>query len=79
MASKQMKHILKTNRHNMLHKRYQYNIKELKKNLQNNKLIIAKADKSKAIVIINENTLEKKVDNFIQNNIKQLNKDPTDM
>jgi len=44
----------------MLHKRYQYNIKELKKILQNNKLTIAKADKSKTIVNINENTLEKK-------------------
>jgi len=42
--------------------------------------MIVKADKSKAIVIINENTLEKKIDDFIQeNNIKQLNKDPTDM
>ena len=40
--------------------------------------MIVKADNSKAIVIINE--LEKKIDNFIQeNNIKQLNKDPTDM
>jgi len=34
LASKQMKHILKTNRHNVLHKRYQYNIKEVKKILQ---------------------------------------------
>jgi len=42
--------------------------------------MIVKADKTKAIVIINENTLEKKIDNFIQeNNIKQLNKDPTNM
>ena len=56
-----MKHILKTNRHNMLHKRYQYNIKQLRKILQKNKLIIVKADKSKAIVIINENALEKKI------------------
>jgi len=55
---------------------YQY----LRKILQNNKLMIVKADKSKAIVIINGNTLEKKIDNFIQeNNIKQLNMDPTDM
>ena len=48
-----MKHILKTKRHNMLYKRYQYNIKQLRKILQNNKLMIAKADKSKPIVIIN--------------------------
>jgi len=63
----------------MLHKRYQYNIKQLRKILQNNKSMIVKANKSKAIVIINENTLEKKI-NFIQeNNIKQLKQDPTDM
>ena len=68
-----------TNRYNALHKRYQYNINELKKILQNNNQTIVKADKSKAIVIINKNTLEEKVDNFIQeNHIKQLNKDPTD-
>ena len=79
LASKQIKHILMTNWHNILHKRYQHNIKELKKIPQNNKLTIVKADKSKAIVINDEYTLEKKVDNFIQeNNTKQLNKDPTD-
>jgi len=50
----------------MLHKRYKYNIKQLRKILQNNKLMTVKADKSKAIVIINENTLEKKIDNFIR-------------
>jgi len=45
LTSKQMKHFLKTNRHNMLHKRYQYNIKQLRKILQKNKLMIVKADK----------------------------------
>jgi len=55
----------------MLHKRYQYNIKQPRKNLQNNKLMIIKADKSKAIVIINEDILEKEIDYFIQEyNIK---------
>jgi len=52
---------------------------ELKQILQNNNVTIVKADKSKAIVIINKNILEKKFDNFIQeNHITQLNKDPTD-
>jgi len=79
LAAKKIKHILKTNRYNTLHKRYQYNISELKKILQNSNLTIVKADKSKAIVIIDKNTLAKKVDSFIQeNNIQQLNKDPTD-
>jgi len=36
----------------MLHKRYQYNIKELKKILQNNKLIILKADKIMVSAIV---------------------------
>lgn len=76
LAAKQIKDILTTNRYNTLHKRYQYNINELRKILQNNNLTILKADKSKAIVIINKNTLEKKVDNFIQEN--HINKDPTD-
>jgi len=68
-----------TNRHNTLHKRYQYNINELKKPIQNNNLTIVKADRSKAIVIIDRNTLIKKVDNFIQDsNEKQINKDPTE-
>ena len=61
-----MKHILNTNRHNILHKRYQYNIEQLRMILQINTLIKIKADKSKAIVIINENTLEKEIDNFIR-------------
>jgi len=52
----------------MLHKTYQYNIKQLRKILQNNKLMIVIAEKRKAIVIINENTLEKEIDNFIQEN-----------
>ena len=53
LAAKQIKHIMTTNRYNILYKRYQYNINELKKMLQNNNLTIVKADKSKAIVIIN--------------------------
>jgi hypothetical protein len=68
-----------TNRHNTLHKRYQYNINQLKKILKDNNLTIVKADKNKATVIINKNTLRTKVDSFIQENHKtQLNKDPTD-
>jgi len=55
----------------MLHKRYQYNIKQLRKILQDNKLMIVKANKSKAIMVINENNLEKKTDNFIQENNKK--------
>ena len=42
-------------------------------------MTIAKADKSKAIVIIDKTTMGQKIDTFIQeNNIIKLNKDPTD-
>jgi hypothetical protein len=78
LAAKQFKHIMMTNRQNTLHKIYQHTMTELKKMLRNN-LTITKADKSKAIVIINKNNLEEKVDKFIQeNHIRQINKDPTD-
>jgi len=63
---------------NILHKRQQYNMNCIKKTLQNNEASIARADKSKAIVIIKTEDLNKKVDKFIKdNNIKQTNKDPT--
>ena len=46
---------------------------------QTNNLTIVKADKSKAIVIIDRNTLGKRVDNLIQDsNVKQISKNPTD-
>jgi len=78
MAAKKIRQIKESNRHNTMHKRYQYNINQIKKILQHN-LTIAKADKSKAIVIIDKTTMGQKIDTFIQeNNIIKLNKDPTD-
>jgi len=78
LATKQIKWISRTNRQNILHKRQQYNMNCIKKTLQNNEASIARADKSKAIVIIKIEDLNKKVDKFIKdNNIKQTNKDPT--
>jgi hypothetical protein len=62
-----------------MHKRYPHNINQIKKILQHNNLTIAKADKSKAIVIKDKTTLGQKIDTFIQeNNITKLNKDTTD-
>jgi hypothetical protein len=79
MAAKKIKQIKESNRHNTMHKRYQHNINQVKKILQHNNLTIAKADKSKAIVIIDKTTMGQKIDTFIQdNNIMKLNKDPTD-
>jgi hypothetical protein len=61
-----------------MHKRYQYNINKIKEILQHN-LMIAKAVKSKAIVIIGGTVLRQKIDTFVQgNNIMVLNKDPTE-
>ena len=52
---------------------------QLRKVLQQNNLTIAKADKSKTVVVINQNLLKQKVDKFIQeNHITHLIKDPTD-
>jgi hypothetical protein len=79
MAAKKIKQIKESNRHNTMHKRYQYNINQIKKILQHNNLTIAKADKSKAIVIIDKTTLGQKIDTFMQeNNVMKLNKNPTD-
>jgi MinD superfamily P-loop ATPase len=53
---------------------------QIKKILENNNLTIVKADKSKAVVIINKYKLNDKINNFIKkNHIKLLNKDPTDI
>ena len=68
-----------TNRHNILHKRQQYSTNQLKKILKNNNLTIVKADKTKAIVIISNEMLKDKVNNFIiENHMEQLNKEPTE-
>jgi hypothetical protein len=80
LATKQIKHIMTTNKHNILHKRQQYNSRQLKKILKNNNLTIVKADKTKAIMIISKEMLKGKVNNFIiENHMEQLNKGPTEV
>ena len=79
LAMKQIKHILASNRRNVLHKRQQHNINQVKKLMKNNNLTTIKADKTKTIVIINKDQLEMKINEFIKdNNILLLNKDPTE-
>ena len=79
LATKQIKHILANNRHNVLHKRQQHSINQIKKILNDNNLTTVKADKTKAIVIINKDKLKEKVNEFIKDNYMQLiNKDPTE-
>jgi len=54
LVTKQIKWISNNNRGNILHKRYQYCLNNLKKTLQNNNATMVKADKSKAIVLIKQ-------------------------
>ena len=77
LATKQIKWTSNNNRGNMLNKRYQYCLNNLKKTLQNNNATVVKAEKSKAMVLIKTEDLNKKFQNFITDNIKQINKDPT--
>jgi archaellum component FlaC len=79
LATKKIKQIMTTTTHNILHKRYQYNIKQIRNILRQNNLTVTKADKSKALVIIDINTLNQEVDDFIkENHIIRLSKDPMD-
>ena len=61
LVAKTIKQIGESNRHNTIHKRYQYSINQIKKTLQQNNLTIARADKSKALVIIDKRVLKQKV------------------
>ena len=62
-----------TSRKNILLKRHQYNLNEIKKTLQNNNATVVKADKSKAIIIIKMDILNEKVDAFIKDNNIDIN------
>jgi histidinol dehydrogenase len=68
-----------TKRYNILHKRQQYSLNQLKKILKNNNLTTVKTNKTKGIVIIDKEKLKMKVNNFItENHMQLLNKDPTE-
>ena len=54
LATKQIRHILKSNRHNVFHKRLQYSVKKIKEIMENNDLALVNADKSKTMVIIDK-------------------------
>jgi len=79
LAAKKIKQIGESNRNNIMQKRHQYNVNQIKQILQQNNLTIAKADKSKALVINDKTALTHKVHTFIhENDMVQLNKDPTE-
>lgn len=68
LATKQIKHIMTTNTHNMLCNSHKHNLNQIRNILQQSNLTLAKADKSKTIIFINQNTLKQKVNNFMQEN-----------
>jgi len=61
MAATKVKQILTTNRHQAIHKKHQHNHNQIKDILQKNNLTTAKADRNKAVVIIDKTALEQKV------------------
>jgi hypothetical protein len=79
LVAKKIKQIMHTSHHNLILKRHQYNLKQIRTILGRNNLTVAKADKGKTMVIINRDVLRQTFDNFIQNNnMLHLNKDPTE-
>jgi hypothetical protein len=65
---------------NVLHRRYIYVLKQLRKKLHACILIVTQADKGKTIVIIDVNMYQKKVSNFVADNqFLTLPKDLTGM
>jgi len=79
METNKIKQIITTSRSQTIHKRHQHNLNQVKDILQKDNLRVAKADKNKAIVIINKTMLEQKIQTFIQENgITTLPKYPTD-
>ena len=79
LVTKKIKDVTKTDTYNTLHKRHQCNPKQIQIILEQNNLMIAKADRGRTMVIICKDTLVQKFDMFIQKNrIIRLNKDPTE-
>ena len=79
MATNKIKQTVTTKRSQTTHKRYKHNLNQIKNILQKDNLTVNKADKNKAIVIINKTILEQKIETFIQEmGITTLPKDPTD-
>jgi hypothetical protein len=60
LAAKKIKQVKASNRQNTIHKGHQYYTNQMMKTLQQNNLTITKADKSKAIDIIDKNKLNMK-------------------
>ena len=69
LATKRIKQIKENKKQNSLHKWQQNLIRKVKEELTNKNITVAKADKSKAIVMIKKKPdLQEKVIHFLQNN-----------
>ena len=79
LAARKIEQITEINTHNILYKRHEYSLKQIQILLEQNNLMIAKADKGRTMVIIHEHALKQKISTFLQENqITALDKDPTD-
>ena len=78
LAAKLIKQIKENNKQSPLHKTQYNTLRKLKTEMDIENITIMKADKSKAIVLIDKNKRHEKVTQFIQdNNIPQIKTDPT--
>jgi hypothetical protein len=78
MAASKTKQISETQAQNQQHKRIQHHTNQIKEIQHRDDLIVTKADKNKALIIIERETLNQKINTFLQeNDITQINKDPT--
>jgi alkaline phosphatase len=79
LACKKIKQIRNSRTTNILHKRQNYIITQIRKKLTQNNLVVIKADKRSTMVILNKDTYARKIDDFLQENqFMHLQKDPTE-
>ena len=79
LAARKIKQITEINTHNILHKRREYSLKQIQILQEQNNLMIAKARKSRTMVIIHKDALKQKISTFLQENqITALDKYLTD-
>jgi hypothetical protein len=78
IAATKTKQIIQTETMQHKQRKIQSTINEIREILHKDNLLVTKADKSNAMVIIEKETLNLKIEKFIQeNNIIQVAKDPT--
>lgn len=63
-AARKIKQITEINTHNILHKRYEYSLKQIKILREQNNLMTAKAGKGRTMVIIHKDALKQKISTF---------------